>query len=389
MDGKTSLRLEITSACNLNCKYCHNKDAISNNDLSFDEIIKIINLLYKKNKINKLLLTGGEPMLNVNVYNIIKYAKKHNIKVDMVTNGTLLNQRNIIELSKAGLNRIRISIDNIDIDEDSRGYIEKNKLISLINYILSNTDIEVCIHTVVTPENVTKLYDIYNFVKKCGAKRWRVFDLGFEGGVLQNRINISSQYYEKYIAISKKIVLDNLNDNTVDIEINGIFRSEFKKLKNIEKKHVLFKDEHCCSYINHQMTIRSSGYTTFCQYFHNPIYNFKEYNFDYDKIVNNIIPAKENNIMLSDLKNCINCMYINTCKGGCRARAQRLTGSIEESDPVACYLHYLVHHEIMSICPDYIKNFYFNLLNEKNDPKFTNVDLEYFLNKFYENRIKS
>ena len=53
--------------------------------------------------------------------------------------------------------------------------------------ISKESDIEVCIHTVCSPDNVDNLYDVYLKTLEVGARRWRVFDLGYQGGITQNK----------------------------------------------------------------------------------------------------------------------------------------------------------------------------------------------------------
>ena len=119
----TSVRLEITSKCNLNCAYCHNSNYInSNDDKSTEEIIKLITNLKQSNNINKVLLTGGEPLMNKDVIKIVKSISDLGIKVDMVSNGILLTEKMMKELDNAGLKRIRLSIDdtsNKNINRDT------------------------------------------------------------------------------------------------------------------------------------------------------------------------------------------------------------------------------------------------------------------------------
>lgn len=87
----SSIRLELTSHCNLKCSYCHNSEYSNRcDDMTKDEIIMLIGNLKKKYPINKILLTGGEPLVKKGLYDIIQYIDKLGIKADMVTNGTLL-----------------------------------------------------------------------------------------------------------------------------------------------------------------------------------------------------------------------------------------------------------------------------------------------------------
>lgn len=60
----SSIRLEMTSQCNINCAYCHNSDyAFKKNDMTTDELLQLIKNLKSYYPIKKVLLTGGEPLL--------------------------------------------------------------------------------------------------------------------------------------------------------------------------------------------------------------------------------------------------------------------------------------------------------------------------------------
>lgn len=79
--------------------------------MSTEEILKLVENLDKNNKIKKVLLTGGEPLMKPDICKIISKLTSMGIKVDMVTNGVLLTKKKLIELQEAGLKRIRLSID--------------------------------------------------------------------------------------------------------------------------------------------------------------------------------------------------------------------------------------------------------------------------------------
>ena len=108
----SSIRLEITSHCNLMCEYCHNsKYSNRDDDMTTEEIMLLIRNLKKQYPINKILLTGGEPLVNKDICKIIGLITSLGIKADMVTNGTLLTEELVNKLEDAGLKRIRLSID--------------------------------------------------------------------------------------------------------------------------------------------------------------------------------------------------------------------------------------------------------------------------------------
>lgn len=60
----SSLRLEVTSQCNLNCLYCHNNEfSNSTDDMDNEQLKKLIVGLKENKPINKILLTGGEYLI--------------------------------------------------------------------------------------------------------------------------------------------------------------------------------------------------------------------------------------------------------------------------------------------------------------------------------------
>ena len=173
--------------------------------------------------------------------------------------------------------------------------------------------------------------------------------------------------------------------NTLDIEINNIFRTEFLFMKketfDIKERLTARLELSPCNYISaHQLSIRSNGQGTLCQYFHNPIFNYKESNLNVEEAIHSHIPYKEFELKMKDLPYCSKCKYCMVCNSGCRARAEFLTGNIRDADPVACYVHPMVHHKIMAMLPSEIFDIYKGfILNDGLEPKYSFENLEEFL----------
>ena len=93
-----SMRIEVNLAdhCNLNCKFCDHFSPIANEfylDIeTFENDIKRLSKLTNGN-LGGLSLVGGEPLLNKNICEFLKIARKHfkNTAIDIVTNGILLD----------------------------------------------------------------------------------------------------------------------------------------------------------------------------------------------------------------------------------------------------------------------------------------------------------
>ena len=115
------LRISVTDRCNLRCKYCIPECGISNKFhdelLSFEEIAKIVKMGVTLG-IDKVRLTGGEPLVRKDIVDLVKILSEIEglNDISMTTNGTLLKDK-ALELKKAGLKRLNISLDSLKEDK--------------------------------------------------------------------------------------------------------------------------------------------------------------------------------------------------------------------------------------------------------------------------------
>ncbi|MFH1829430.1 MAG: radical SAM protein [Pseudomonadota bacterium] len=114
------LRISVTDKCNLRCQYCRPASGIPlkkhEDILSLEEIFEIAKYAVGLG-IEKIRLTGGEPLVRKNIeYLVERIAKLPSLKdFGMTTNGTMLVDY-AFKLKKCGLHRVNISIDSLDPD---------------------------------------------------------------------------------------------------------------------------------------------------------------------------------------------------------------------------------------------------------------------------------
>lgn len=120
------LRISITDHCNFRCRYCMPKEKFDGRHqflahtelLTFEELLRLVRIFIDLG-IEKVRLTGGEPLLRKHVEGLIAELKKlvtrtgKPLDVAMTTNGTLL-KRLAPALKAAGLDRITVSLDALD-----------------------------------------------------------------------------------------------------------------------------------------------------------------------------------------------------------------------------------------------------------------------------------
>lgn len=114
------LRVSVTERCNFRCQYCMPEKPFSwvpkENLLSFEELFLFIKVGIDEG-INKIRITGGEPLLRADLDKFIKMISDYKSGLDLAitTNGYLLEEV-AFRLKEAGLKRINISLDTLKDD---------------------------------------------------------------------------------------------------------------------------------------------------------------------------------------------------------------------------------------------------------------------------------
>src|SRR5438552_17948845 len=115
------LRISVTDRCNFRCVYCMPKDAFGRDHaflphaelLTFEEIARLARV-FKSRGVEKIRLTGGEPLLRKNLERLIEMlAAIPGLDLTLTTNGSLLAKK-ARALKGAGLKRVTVSLDSLD-----------------------------------------------------------------------------------------------------------------------------------------------------------------------------------------------------------------------------------------------------------------------------------
>jgi len=118
------LRISVTDRCNFRCTYCMPLDEyewINKKEiLTFEEIARIARLFIERG-VEKIRLTGGEPLVRQDLHLLIeKLAKLEGLQdLCLTTNGALLANQ-VSALAGAGLKRVNVSIDTLDSEKFKR-----------------------------------------------------------------------------------------------------------------------------------------------------------------------------------------------------------------------------------------------------------------------------
>lgn len=129
------LQIEPTNKCNLNCKMCFRKECPYplNKDMPLSLFKKIVDTF----SLRIIQLSGlGEPLLNKNLFKMIKYASLKGIHVELISNGTLIDGKKAEKIVSSGLKKITVSIDGINTYKKIRG-VNPDKVIQGLKTLLA------------------------------------------------------------------------------------------------------------------------------------------------------------------------------------------------------------------------------------------------------------
>ena len=118
------LRISVTDRCNLRCIYCMPAEGVKliphDDILRYEEIYTIVKAAAELG-IDKVRLTGGEPLARLGIADLVRMLARINSidDISMTTNGILLSKY-ATELKAAGLNRVNVSLDTLQPDKFAR-----------------------------------------------------------------------------------------------------------------------------------------------------------------------------------------------------------------------------------------------------------------------------
>ena len=100
--------------CNLTCKHCYSISADTDfpNELSTEQVFGVMDDL-KGFRVPVLILSGGEPLLRPDIFEVAERAKAMGFYTALSTNGTLIDDSNIAKIASVGFDYLGISIDGI------------------------------------------------------------------------------------------------------------------------------------------------------------------------------------------------------------------------------------------------------------------------------------
>lgn len=178
-----NLFLELTVRCNENCIHCgSNCGDVTANELSTAQYRDILTQIKDDfgTEEKMLCITGGEPLLRKDFFEIMEHANALGFHWGMTSNGTLITEDVARDLLRTGMKTISVSIDGLEKTHDAfrrtpGGY--KKAIEGIENLIRVGGFQHIQITTVVTRQSIGELDELYQIFNKMNIDSWRVINI--------------------------------------------------------------------------------------------------------------------------------------------------------------------------------------------------------------------
>jgi heme b synthase len=288
-----------------------------------------------------VILTGGEPLLRPDIFELAHYGTRLGLRMVMATNGTLLNPENVKKIGESGIKRVSISLDRAKAEEHDAFRNSSGAFGGALKGIdlLKEAGIEFQINTTVTRENLDQVPELLDMAVALGAAAHHIFLLVPTGRAREladqeidalDYENLLHWFYEMRDQVSIHLKA------TCAPHYYRILRQEAhaRGEKVTMESHGLDAVTRGClggtafCFISHQGIVQPCGYLELeCGDLNRETFG----------------QIWEGSEIFRQLRNfsayggkCGQCEYLKVC-GGCRARAYEATGDYLSEEPLCTY----------------------------------------------------
>ncbi|EIW15850.1 MULTISPECIES: putative heme d1 biosynthesis radical SAM protein NirJ1 [Pelosinus] len=342
------LSWNITRTCNLRCVHCYSDSDGKKYDgeLTTKEAKKFIDDCAAF-KVPVLLLSGGEPLIRPDVFELVEHAKKYGIRSTFSTNGTLIDKQLAKDIKALNVGYVGISLDGLGEANDKfrgkQGAFEK-----ALEGIRNCLDVgqRVGLRFTINRYNFHDLENIFRLIKEEKIPRVCFYHLVYSGRasqMMEHDVTHEESRQAMDLIMAKAQELDKTCEIlTVDNHADIVYLY----LQALKKDPVRAEKVW-------NLMMRNGGNRSGIAFGNvDPLGNVHSDQFTQNYTFGNVrdraigdIWTDESNPILAGLKDrkallkgrCGICKWLNVCNGNFRARAEAATGDFWESDP-ACYL---------------------------------------------------
>ncbi len=327
----------VTKRCNLNCEHCY-LDADFRAGRKVDELTtqNCFNIIEQISEINPnalLILTGGEPLLRPDIFEVARFAADRDFFVVFATNGTTVNQENAQQMVDAGVKGVSISLHSSRAEQHDDFTAVPGSWQSAINSTkaLRKAGLEFVIQTSVMTWNYDEIADIAALTHELGSKFFNLYFLVCTGRG-QGITDVSAERYESALRHLYELQKDYIGRMLISAKCTP----QYKRIIYEANPNSPFLKTYSggCPAATHYCQIDPNGEVTPCPYMPIGVGNLLEGTF---------ARIWQEAPLLNELRNrsllegrCGECEFKSLCSG-CRARAYAETQNYMAEDSSCTY----------------------------------------------------
>ena len=169
---------EVTRSCNLACGHCR-ASALRGpyeGELGTERCLRLLDEIAAVGK-PVIILTGGEPLLREDIYDIAAYGDRQGLRMVLATNGTFVTEAVAKKLIESGIRRVSISIDGPDAGSHDlfRGVPGAFEQALAGIAAMKKAGLEFQINTTITQANLAQIREIHDLAHRLGAAAHHIF----------------------------------------------------------------------------------------------------------------------------------------------------------------------------------------------------------------------
>ena len=193
------LFLELTLRCNEKCIHCGSRCGnVSTEELTLEQYKNFLDKIKRDFGTNdiQLCITGGEPLLRKDFFDIMGYAHSLGFHWGMTSNGTLIDDKTAARLEECGMGTVSISLDGMNESHDKfrQTHGGWEAAVRGINALIDrNAFKHVPVTTVVHRDNIDELEELYNYLCGVDIDSWRLVTVEPIGRALDAGISLSPE----------------------------------------------------------------------------------------------------------------------------------------------------------------------------------------------------
>lgn len=308
------LSIAITNKCNLNCQYCYKSVRHDGHiyEIPSETVIHFIqdfnDLAINGNKLETVQLIGGEPTLHNNFIKICRAIVQMGLGLRISTNGTnsrILQSRELQEIYTTSNVEIRISLDDVPINECSGPRNGDTEIVGKNIHFLVNHGADVSVKAVISKKNIDHIPELLQYLENKGVKNFSYSSL-YDLGQASNH-NFYQDEYLSDIEIYKHLIQIS-RDNP---ELAHMLQANilFHMLTSIYVKRPPYYFTKFYTYVNYDGNIYPQDQLIFTRFKIGNVYSY-----DINKVVNKLRILKEKHEI--NKANCLECFGYPYCTKG-------------------------------------------------------------------------